>query len=237
VLPYCPYARQDKPSFMKREAALASLFADQLKVSGADACLTYHPHTTSLYGFYEPEIKLIALSGLDLFEAIFRKFKGKKEVVVMSTDAGGAKTTVHFADKLNTTYAISNKFRHSKDDTSIIGVIGDLRDKRVAIITDDETVTGSSILNPIKTLYNDYGIEEIYAAISHFKVHGKHFDKFIEAHEKYGLKELHITNSIPHVETFNELKFIQEHSLTKIIAATINKLHYNQSVSQIFSRV
>ena len=32
------------------------VFADQLRVAGADIVVTYHPHTMSLDGFYEPDI-------------------------------------------------------------------------------------------------------------------------------------------------------------------------------------
>jgi len=237
VTPYSPYSRQDKPSFMKREAALASLFANQLKVAGVDIYLTYHPHTLSLYGFYEPEIKFVALSGHDLFRSVFDKLENKEEIVVVSTDAGGAKSTIHFSESLGSSYAISSKFRREKDKSNLIGVIGDLENKKTAIITDDETVTGNSIINTIKTLNKYHGIEQIYVGVTHFKVNLKTINKFVEAHEKYGLKELHITNTIPQKPGVINHDFIKIHGLNSIFAATINKLHYNQSVSEIFSRL
>ena len=118
VTPYYPYSRQDKPSFLAREATLASLFSDQLKIAGANIHLTYHPHALSLYGFYEPEMMLVALSGLDLFLDIFSQFKGRDDVVAVSTDAGGAKMTVHFSDAMDIPYAIANKFRPGDCATS-----------------------------------------------------------------------------------------------------------------------
>ncbi len=237
VCPYSPYSRQDKPSFMKREAALASLFADQLKVAGADIFLTYHPHTLSLYGFYEPEIKFVALSALDLFEEYFSKYKNRNDVIVVSTDAGGAKATIHFSEKMNTSYAISSKFRRGKDQSNILGTIGDFDDKKVAIITDDETVTGSSIINAVKSLYQSGSVSEINAAVAHYKINREHIGKFIEAHEKYGLKELFITDTIPQLDEIIALDFVKVRSLSDVFAATINKLRYNQSVSHIFSRL
>lgn len=236
VTPYSPYSRQDKPSYMQREAALASLFADQLKVAGADIYLTYHPHTLSLYGFYEPDIKFVALSGLDLFVNMFEKLRMDSQVVAVSTDAGGAKFNVHFSDAMDVDYAIANKFRHGKDQSNLLGIIGHMEGKKAAIITDDETVTGSSILNTIKSLYEQYGIEKSYAAVSHIKVKPEFLPKFIEAHEKYGLMELHVTDTIPQIPELFELDFVVKHSLAGMFAATINRLHYNQSVSKVFSR-
>ncbi len=237
VLPYSAYSRQDKPSFMKREAALASLFADQLKISGADMYLTYHPHTLSLYGFYEPEIKFVALSGLDLFESFFKKFKNLDDTIVVSTDAGGAKATIYFAESLGVPYAISSKLRDKKDHSDLIGIIGDLTNKKRAIIIDDETVTGNSIINTVKAVNQKFGIEEIYAAVTHFKVNNENIGKFIDANKNYGLKELHITDSIPQKKEILDHKFVIQHSLAGVFATTINKLHYNQSVSRIFSRL
>jgi ribose-phosphate pyrophosphokinase len=237
VSPYTPYSRQDKPSFMKREATLASLFADQLKAAGADIYLTYHPHTMALSGFYEPQMKFVALSGLDLFISMFEDKMGCEDVVAVSTDAGGAKFTVHFANAMKTPYAIANKFRAGKDKSNLIGVIGDMSSKKVALVTDDETVTGSSILNTVESLNKSYGIEEIFVAISHAKIDLEHIPRFIKAHAEYGLSELHVTDTVPQRKEFLDLDFVVEHSLAHRFAASINRLHYNQSVSQMFYKL
>lgn len=236
VLPYSPYSRQDKPTFMQRESALANLFADQLKIAGADVCLTYHAHTLALYGFYEPEISLVALSGLDLFKEVFQEYKGKSNVIAVSTDAGGAKFLAKFADSLDLSYAISSKIRSENSQISLMGIIGDLRGKDTAIVVDDETVTGGSLINVIKFLNQQYRIKNIHAALSHFKVKEENLDLFIDAHKNYGLKKLHITNSIPQISELSQLDFVHCHQIEGIVASTINCLHYNRSVSQVFSR-
>jgi ribose-phosphate pyrophosphokinase len=234
VTPYGPYSRQDKPSFLARESTLASLFVDQLKVAGAQTHVMYHPHALSLYGFYEPEMMLVALSGLGLFTEIFQQFKGLDEVVAVSTDAGGAKFTVHFSDAMNIPYAIANKFRPGKDRANLLGIIGDLSGKKIAIISDDETVTGSSIANAARWLYSNFGVKEIHIAISHLKLREEYIPTIVELHEKYGLVALHTTDSIPQIPAIGNLGFIKVHSLSRRFASTINKLHYNQSVSELF---
>ncbi len=233
VTPYCPYSRQDKPTFLKREATLASLFADQLRIAGANAHLTYHPHALSLHGFYEPYMMLVALSGLDLFIEIFQSFKGLNDVVAVSTDAGGAKFTVHYSDAMDIPYAIANKFRPGKDKANLLGIIGNVQDKKIAIITDDETVTGTSIFNAAIWLHA-HGIHEIYVAVSHIKLHEQYIPRLISLHREYGLKQLHTTDSIPQISLISQLEFVKIHSLASRFAATINRLHYNQSVSDLF---
>ncbi|MBN2364129.1 ribose-phosphate pyrophosphokinase [candidate division WOR-3 bacterium] len=237
VTPYSPYSRQDKPTFMQREATLAKLFADQLKVAGANIHLTYHLHALSIFGLYEPDMTLVALSGLDLFLEIFSKFRKLKEAVAVSTDSGGAKFTIHFADAMGISHAIVNKFRHAKDKSDMLGVIGDLEGKKTALIIDDETVTGSSFLNVVKNLKTNHGIEDIYVAISHLKIKKNHIPGLIEAHEKFGLTEMHVTDTIPQIPEILELDFVKVHNLSKRFASTINRLHYNISVSDLFTAV
>jgi len=237
VTPYSPYSRQDKPTFMQREATLARLFVDQLKTSGSNIHLTYHPHALSLYGLYEPEMFLVAISGIDLFIEMFRDKMNQKDTVAVSTDSGGAKFTIHYSEAMGISHAIVNKFRTEKDKSQMLGIIGDLEGKTRAIITDDETVTGTSFVSVVKSLYSKHNIKEIYAAISHMKIRINHLPKIIEAHEKFGLKELHITDTIPQLPEVIALDFVKVHSLSKRFASTINRLHYNQSISEVFSKL
>lgn len=234
ITPYGAYSRQDKPTFMNREPTTAKMVADFLRVCGVATHIVYHPHTYALYGCYGTSIRYTPLSGLHLFMEIFREMKNKDKTVVVSVDAGAAKFTIHFANKMGLPYAISNKFRSSGEKTEILGLIGDLKDKTIAIVIDDETITGTSIINAVKKLYTDFGIHEIYVGISHLKLKEKYYDSLIEAHEKFGLKELHVTDSIPQDPNILKHDFIVRHTLVEKIASTINHLHYNQSITEIF---
>ncbi|KYK38106.1 MAG: hypothetical protein AYK18_07980 [Theionarchaea archaeon DG-70] len=234
VVPYCPYARQDKPTFLKRESSHAKFFADQIRISGANIILTYHPHTYALHGFYEPGINLIALSGLDLFIEISKnKEIDKNNVVAVSTDVGGGQYVVNFAKAIGISYAIANKYRTHKG-VGHTGIIGALRKKTTAIIIDDETVTGSSVMSTIDLLNKKYSIKYIYVLISHMKLRSEFMDLFINAHKEYGLKELHTTDSVPQNPSILKHDFVIVHSLATKFARTINRLHYNQSVSELF---
>jgi ribose-phosphate pyrophosphokinase len=175
----------------------------------------------------------VALSGLDLFFEIFSQFKGINEVVAVSTDAGGAKFTVHYSDAMDIPYAIANKFRPGKDRANLLGITGNLKDKRVAIITDDETVTGSSIINATRWLYTN-GIHKIYVGVSHMKLRKEFLPALLDLNKNFGLEEFHTTDTIPQVSSIKELNFIKIHSLARRFALTINHLHYNQSVSELY---
>jgi ribose-phosphate pyrophosphokinase len=230
VTPYSPYSRQDKPTFMRREATLAKLFADQLKIAGADLHLCYHPHAYSLQGFYEPEMTFVALSGLTLFVEMFEKWRDREDVVAVSTDAGGAKFTVHYAGELGVNYAIANKYRSVHGAANLLGIIGDMRNVKTAIITDDETVTGSSLVNAVRQLHDNYGVKDIYVALSHLKLLKDNIPKLVQCHRESGLRELRVTDTIPQVPEVLELDFVKVHSVARRFAGVINRLHYNQSI-------
>jgi len=237
VLPYLPGSRQDKPTTFKREGAIAKSNAISLKNAGANGILTYHIHTDAIHGFYEPEIKFTALNGLDLFiDIMYPEFHGRNDVVCCSTDAGSAKFTIEFAKALGVDYAIASKYRPREEKADLVGLIGKFKGKKVAIIGDDESVTVSSLFNVTKEVHDSKDINETHWLISHNKIREKHLDKVLEAREKYGLKKMHVTDSIPQTEMFSRLEednFLVVHPLAKRLAVVINRLHYNQSVSKI----
>jgi ribose-phosphate pyrophosphokinase len=234
VTPYSPYSRQDKPTFMQRESVLAGLFADQLKTAGANIHLTYHPHTYALHGYYEPAMTFVALSGLALFVEILEDKMKRDDTVVVSTDAGGAKFAVHYANAMDLTYAIANKFRTGKDKANLLGIIGDLENKKSAIIIDDETVTGTSVLNAARQLHDRYNIQDICICLSHMKMHKEHVPRLVEAHNNWGVKEIHVTDTVPQIPEILSLGFVKVHSIARRFASAINRMHYNQSISTIF---
>ena len=234
VIPYHPYARQDKPTFMMREGTLAKFVADMIVGAGANDVITYHPHTEGIRGFYEPRARLNSLNGLDLFLEIAEPYRKRSDVVCVSPDAGGAKFNIHFANALGVEYAISNKYRTSDRSTDLIGIIGNVEDKSIAIIGDDETVTFGTLRDTAKALHQRYEIPEIQIMISHNKIRQESVPELLRAHEEFGVTIVHTTDSIAQRREVLELPFVRVHSIAKRIALTINRLHYNQSKSEIF---
>lgn len=236
VLPYHPYSRQDKTTFLEREASLAKHAADLMIKSGVNGVLTYHMHTDSIRGFYEPDAHIVPLTGLDLFLDIFSEFEGKSEVVAVSPDAGGTKFTLKFSEMMDLDPAVMNKYRKRKDEASLLGVVGALDGKKIAIIIDDETVTGTSLINAGKALKENYNINETHVGISHFKINKDRIQNLIEAHEKGYITTLHVTDSIPQPQYVHDLPFIKTYSISDRFAIAINRLHYNQSIKAILQR-
>ncbi|MDD2714955.1 MAG: ribose-phosphate diphosphokinase [Candidatus Wallbacteria bacterium] len=232
VMPYLPYSRAERSSYLKREAAQSELFAKLLDTAGVNRVITYHLHSDAIKAFFQPK-RVVGLSGMDFFIELLSRFKGDLQSVVISTDAGGAKQTYLLAQNLNLDYAVSSKYRStSKETTENLGIIGNLEGKRVALITDDETVTFGSFLNAIKNLKARHDVQEIYAAVSHFKLMPKYLNNLIEC-TKFGLKKLYVTDTIPQIPELLNQTFIEQKSLDDLLVFVINRLHYDQSVSAL----
>jgi phosphoribosylpyrophosphate synthetase len=89
----------------------------------------------------------------------------------------------------------------------------------------------------VESLHTQYEVEKIYVAVSHMKMQPEFIPALVEAHEKYGLVELHVTDTVPQIPDLVDLPFVTVHSLARRFAATINRLHYNRSVSDLFFRL
>ena len=61
-------------------------------------------------------------------------------------------------------------------------------------------------------------------------------DRLQTLHDKYGLRAVIATNSIPQTEAFTSLPFFTVKCLSDTLSRTINRIHYGRSVSEVFYR-
>ncbi len=234
IIPYFPYSRQDKPSFMKREYPLARKVADMLVGAKVDRVVSYHPHSTSIIGFFPEDRPFRYISGLDLFVEVFSEFKDDEDAIAFCTDAGGIKENIYLANELGIDYGLAAKHRAKQKKADTIGILGNAKGKKRAIITDDESATFTSCFNVVERLSVEYGIKEFHVGISHMRLDKEYILKLKAAHEKYGMVRVHTTDSVLQIEELVGLPFVKVHPLARRWAFMINRLHYDLSVSKIF---
>lgn len=233
VLPYLAYSRQDKPTAFKREPNTAKLMADLAIEAGIDRLITWQPHSTQVGGFYG-NIPVEALESLTLFMREFQDLRGRQDVIIVAPDAGATKFATLLGRALNLSPAIASKFRPHPEEAEITEIIGDFQGKRLALIPDDMISSGGTVYALVKKLVQEKGIERVQIAVAHNLCMDVAYARLVELHQHYGLERLLVTNSIPQTEDFRSLPFVVIRDLAKALARVINRIHYNQSVSELF---
>ncbi len=227
VMPYYSYARQDRKT-RPREPITAKLVANLLVQAGAIRILTMDLHAGQIQGFFD--IPVDHLEGAPILADYF-KTKDLSKVVVVSPDVGGTARARNFAGYLDKPIAIIDKYRSSESSVEIMHIVGNVKD-RTAIIVDDMIDTAGSIIKGSQAL-KEAGAKEIFICATH-PVFADPARERMEKYWKEGLfQEIVVTNSIP-VPPEKRLPCIKQLSVSKIFAEAIKRIHYNQSISELF---
>ena len=235
ILPYLAYARQDKPTKFTREPSTARLMADLSITAGIDRLIVWDPHCAQIRGFYGG-LPINMLESLTLFIQEFARFRSRDDVIAVAPDAGASKFVTHFGRALNIKCAIASKHRPRPEQAMISEIIGDFAGKKTAVILDDMISGAGTVAALVRKLVEEKGIEDVYLGASHNLCVGQACERLTELHEKYHLREVVITNSIPQIDAFQALPFMTVRCLSDILARTINRVHFDRSVSEVFYR-
>lgn len=223
VIPWYGYSRQDKKS-QPREPITAKLVADLLVAAGVDRVLTMDLHAGQLQGFFS--VPCDHMTAVPMLADYFR-FKGLDDIVVVAPDAGGVKTAKRCADRLGASLAVLSKLRPAHNQSRVLGVIGDVKDK-AAIIVDDIVDTAGTLCNGAEALVES-GAKEVYAAATHPVLSDPAYERIAAS----PIKELVVTDTIP-LRSGKDTSKITVLSTAKILADTIKNVHMHESVSALF---
>ena len=224
VLPFFGYARQDRKD-KPRVPITAKLVANLIVSSGANRVLAMDLHAGQIQGFFD--IPVDHLYSINVLGSYFKR-KKIKDLVVVSPDVGGIKMARGYAKLFNCDLAIVDKRRESASKTHVMHIIGSVAGKNVIII-DDMISTGGSLVEAAKALKNA-GALDIYANIVHPVLAGS----AVERIRNSDIKELIVTNSIP-LGPEKRIKKITQLSIAALLADAICRIHYNESISTLFS--
>jgi len=144
VLPYLKFSRQDRKDQSRTPIsarALAHVIEDY-----ADRVVTLDVHNPALQGFYD-----IPFDPLHSYPTVVSYLRENHpaildDVVVMSTDAGGAKRAQYFANSLEINdVVVGYKIRPSPGEVGSLRILGDVKGKNVLIV-DDLVDSGGTLI-------------------------------------------------------------------------------------------
>ena len=124
VLPYYGYARQDRKD-KPRMPISAKLVASLLERAGANRVLALDLHAAQIQGFFD--IPVDHLFSAPVMVEYFQGRYDRRELTVVSPDAGGVERARSFAKRLNRPLAIIDKRRTDANVAEVMNIIGNVR--------------------------------------------------------------------------------------------------------------
>ena len=222
ILPFYPYARQDK-KHRGREPISARLVADLFKTAGADRIVSVDLHTDQIQGFFDGPVD--HMRAQPLLTGYIRDNYNYENVVVVSPDSGRVRVAEKWADALGgTPLAFIHKTRDPRVSNRVVGEV----EGKTCVLTDDMIDTGGTIAGAVKLLHNDGAKDVIIAA-----THGVLSEPAAERLAESGAREVIVTNTLPIDESkrFPQLTVL---SIAPLLASTIRAVFENGSVTGLF---
>lgn len=221
VIPYFGYARQDRKA-APRVPISAKLVANLLQSAGVNRVITMDLHAGQIQGFFD--IPVDNLYGSIVFYD-YVKAKNLKNPIIASPDIGGVARARHFAEHLGLPLVIVDKKRERANESEVMNIIGDVKDKSV-IMVDDIIDTAGTMVKAADVLKKN-GAISVIALGTHAVFSGNAIEKI----ENGALDEVAVSNSIPFENTSKKIKVL---SVAPLFAEVMRRIYHNESVNSLF---
>src|SRR5581483_7737092 len=225
VLPYYGYARQDRKD-RPRMPISAKLVASLLERAGASRVLALDLHAAQIQGFFD--IPVDHLFAAPVLVEYFQNRFDRRELIVVSPDAGGVERARSFAKRLNVPLAIIDKRRTDANVAEVMNIIGDVRGRH-CLMVDDLVDTAGTLVKGAEALLAQ-GAKSVQACATHAVLSGSAVERISGS----VLQELVVSNSIPLTETAANCSKIRTLSVSSLLARAIQSIHEGGSVSTLF---
>lgn len=230
VMPYYGYARQDRRQDMRRTPITSRLIADLLQTSGVTYVMTVDIHSDQQQGFFNIPFVNISASTV-LINHI--KEKHGTDIVTVSPDLGGVKRARSISNAIGNgnELAIIDKRRPKPNVSEVMNVIGNV-ENRTCVMIDDIVDTAGTLIKAATALKNK-GAKSVHAYASHPVLSGNAITDIINSE----LDTLIVTDTIPLRKPAGELYALGRlmvSSVSNIVAATMNRINKNLSISDMF---
>ena len=226
VMPYFGYARQDRRPRSSRVPITAKVVADMLTTVGIDRVVMIDLHADQIQGFFD--IPVDNIYGTPALLADLRQ-QSHDNLMVVSPDVGGVVRARAVAKQMgDIDLAIIDKRRQKANESQVMHLIGDVRD-RDCVIVDDMVDTAGTLCKAADAL-KTFGARRVVAYATHPVLSGK----AIENLKNSVIDELVVTDTIPLSDEARALGKIRQVSVASMVAETIRRINNEESISAMF---
>jgi ribose-phosphate pyrophosphokinase len=227
VLPFYPYARQDK-KHRGREPISARLVADLFRTAGADRILTVDLHTAQIQGFFDGPVD--HLFALPLLADHIEQRYADEPLTVVAPDSGRVRVAERWADRLG---GCPLAFIHKRRDPTVPNkvatsrVVGEV-EGRTCIVVDDMIDTGGTIIKAAEAVLAG-GAERVVVAATHAVLS----DPATERLKNSLIAEVVLCNTLP-IPAEKQLDKLTVIPIGALIARAIREVFDDGSVTSLF---
>ncbi len=227
VIPYFGYARQDRRQRSARVPITAKVAAKMITMVGTDRVLTVDLHADQIQGFFDIPVDNVYSSPL-LLADIWRSH-GTNNLIVVSPDVGGVVRARAIAKRLDDAeLAIIDKRRPRANVATVMNIIGDVEGKTCVLV--DDIVDTAGTLCAAAAALKQHGAKKVVAYCTHPVLSGAAINNVTHSQ----LDELVVTDTIPLSETARLCGRIRQLSVAELLAETIRRIAYGESVSELY---
>ena len=229
LVPYFGYARQDRRVRSARVPITAKVVADMITTVGIDRVVTVDLHADQIQGFFDIPVDNVYATPLLVADV---ERQADPDMMVVSPDVGGVVRARALAKQLNDAdLAIIDKRRPRANDSQVMHIIGEVKD-RTCVIVDDIVDTAGTLCKAAGAL-KEHGAKKVIAYCTHPVLSGK----AIENIRHSSLDELVVTDTIPLGDTARQCGRIRVLSLAPMLAETTRRINNEESLSAMFDRL
>ncbi|MFC3902824.1 ribose-phosphate pyrophosphokinase [Acinetobacter marinus] len=226
VIPYFGYARQDRRPRSARVPITAKVVADMLTTVGIDRVVMIDLHADQIQGFFD--IPVDNIYGTPALLADLRQ-QQYHNLMVVSPDVGGVVRARAVAKQMgDIDLAIIDKRRQKANESQVMHLIGDVKD-RDCVIVDDMVDTAGTLCKAADAL-KQFGARRVVAYATHPVLSGKALDNL----KNSVIDELVVTDTIPLSPEILALPNIRQVSVSSMVAETIRRINNEESISAMF---
>jgi ribose-phosphate pyrophosphokinase len=197
-----------------------------LCAAGIDRMVTLDLHSGQIQGFFDVPVDNLYANPV-FAQDIMRRFNGDRPLIV-SPDVGGVVRARGLAERLSAEIAIIDKRRPRANETEVLNVIGDCKDRHCVLI-DDIADTAGTLCSAARALM-ERGAKSVCAYVSHGVFSGSARQRIAES----DLQAVVATDSIPANQDNEAGNKIGILSVAELFGEAIVRICANRSVSSLF---
>lgn len=228
VIPYFGYARQDRRVRSARVPITAKIVADMIAAVGVTRILTVDLHADQVQGFFYMPVDNVYSTPI-ILKDIHRIYKDTSNIMVVSPDVGGVVRARALSKHLpGSDLAIIDKRRPKPNESRVMHIIGDVKD-RDCIIVDDIIDTAGTVAKAVIAL-KEAGAKTVRAYATHSVLSGAAIENMMRC----PIDELVVTDTILLSQAAEDSPKIRQLSLSQMLAESIKRVFNSESLSSLF---